>query len=202
MRILVVEDDPDQRQLLVSLLGRRGIRCWAAGSLRDGLRLIEDKDTRLLVTDWELGDGFAQDLIDAAAKRDMPYLVVTGRGPTELPAQLPYLRKPIDLQLFLHKIEEAFHPAQKESKADLELKLYVSEASPFARRAQSSLQKLSLQYPGRVHLDVVDVGRDPSRVDPEDRVMFTPTLVRRRPEPRLWLVGDLEHDLPRILGLE
>ena len=41
---------------------------------------------------------------------------------------------------------------------------------------------------------VRDVAQDP-RAAEEDQVVFTPTLVKRNPPPRAWLIGDLsDHD--------
>lgn len=46
----------------------------------------------------------------------------------------------------------------------------------------------------------VDLSEAVDALDPEDRVAFTPTLVRRSPPPRAWLLGDLrDHTALRSL---
>jgi len=56
------------------------------------------------------------------------------------------------------------------------------------------LQKLLNDYdPGTVSLTVCDLSRDTTGSAEEDRIVFTPTLVKRVPEPKVWILGDLEN---------
>ena len=53
---------------------------------------------------------------------------------------------------------------------------------------------------------VYDLAREPERAE-ADHVVFTPTLVKRRPEPRAWILGDLSDpsvltDLLHMCGIE
>lgn len=79
----------------------------------------------------------------------------------------------------------------------LELVLYVTAASASSRRAQRNLERVLAQYDGAaVAVTLVDLSQDIDAVDPEDRIAFTPTLVRRSPQPRAWLLGDLRDHKP------
>jgi hypothetical protein len=58
----------------------------------------------------------------------------------------------------------------------------------------------------QIGLSVCDLGRDPLAGE-TDRVAFTPTLVKRYPEPRMWLLGNLREsellaDLLRVWGVD
>lgn len=68
--------------------------------------------------------------------------------------------------------------------------LYVSPGSPASVRAQQNIQALIARIEAdRVALDIRDVAENPERAE-EDRILFIPTLVVRRPV-LAWIVGDL-----------
>jgi len=72
--------------------------------------------------------------------------------------------------------------------------LYISEASTSSLRALRNLQVLLEGYePSQVDLHVVDLSKERPPSFDEDRITFTPTLVRRTPEPRVYLLGTLEN---------
>ena len=76
------------------------------------------------------------------------------------------------------------------SRRPFELVLYVSPASPASARAQHNIQELMARLDrSKVDLDVCDVSEDAERAE-ADRILFTPTLVVRRPI-LTWIVGDL-----------
>jgi CheY-like chemotaxis protein len=54
--VLVVEDDPDLRGLLVTLLAPLDCEIRAAGSAKAGLANLLRGDVDVLITDWMLGD--------------------------------------------------------------------------------------------------------------------------------------------------
>lgn len=73
------------------------------------------------------------------------------------------------------------------------LRLYVSGDGARARRAIMAVEAIAAEIgPGSCALEIVDVLADPARAE-EDRVIATPTLVKRAPEPRTKLVGDLSN---------
>lgn len=73
----------------------------------------------------------------------------------------------------------------------IELVLYVTGESALARRAVASLKRLcEEQLPPGSQYRVVDVTTEPASAR-EDRVLATPTLVKRAPGPPRRIVGDL-----------
>lgn len=52
MNILVVDDDPDIRQLLQRHLGNQGFEVITAGDGREALEILLNTDVRLVITDW------------------------------------------------------------------------------------------------------------------------------------------------------
>ena len=89
----------------------------------------------------------------------------------------------------------------------VELVLYVSSASPASTQARRNLERLLSRFAAnQVQWTVLDLGREPL-AGVEDRIAFTPTLVKRFPEPRMWVLGNLREtdvlaDMLRLCGVE
>jgi hypothetical protein len=89
----------------------------------------------------------------------------------------------------------------------VELVLYVSTSSPASIQARRNLDRVLEAFDARqVKCLVCDLGRDPL-AGVADRVAFTPTLVKRYPEPKMWFVGNLKEpqivaDLLRVCGVD
>jgi circadian clock protein KaiB len=136
------------------------------------------------------------------------------------------IAKPLDLDNFLEQVRRVLGGTQK-SFVDarramdpgnpaprpashgprVELVLYVSSASPASIQARRNLERILEQFvPSQVKLSVCDLGRDPLAGE-ADRVAFTPTLVKRYPEPKMWILGNLRDpevvgDLLRVCGVD
>ena len=77
--------------------------------------------------------------------------------------------------------------------ARIELVLYLAGASPASMRALRQMKSLLTGYDAaQVDFRVVDLAEGRPASAEEDHVLLTPTLVRRSPLPRTWVVGDLE----------
>jgi circadian clock protein KaiB len=71
------------------------------------------------------------------------------------------------------------------------LLLYITGASPISQRAIASLKAYCEEHlPGRYDLEIIDVHQQPELAE-EDRVLATPTLIRKLPLPLRRLVGDV-----------
>ena len=83
----------------------------------------------------------------------------------------------------------------------LTLRLYVSGQALNSRTAIRNLESLRAALVANAAVEVVDVRENPELAE-EDRILATPTLVRREPLPVRKIIGDLS-DIPRVLvGLE
>lgn len=73
----------------------------------------------------------------------------------------------------------------------VELVLYVSPESLPCARARHTMEQLLRRYDAsQVDFRVCDLTREPDAAI-RDRVIFTPTLVKCRPLPAVWVLGDL-----------
>jgi KaiB-like protein len=83
----------------------------------------------------------------------------------------------------------------------VELVLYVSTVSPASLKAVSTLERVLLDFDGsQLRLEIRDVAAHARQAE-RDRVLFTPTLVKCRPEPRAWFVGVPDPNLASTLLL-
>jgi CheY-like chemotaxis protein len=81
MRILVVEDHQDTRQLLVGLLTRWGYLVSAADSLKSGMdRLESEPPVDVIVSDIALPDGTGYALVSEARRRGKRVLAIALSG--------------------------------------------------------------------------------------------------------------------------
>jgi KaiB domain len=75
----------------------------------------------------------------------------------------------------------------------VDLVLYVSRESQKCQKAIRTIHQVLEQYDStEVRLVVRDLSNDGGADGDEDAVVFTPTLVKRGPGPRTWIIGNLE----------
>ena len=73
----------------------------------------------------------------------------------------------------------------------VELVLYVSPRSFACARARRTMLDLMRVYDTRdVDFRICDTTTDPDAAT-RDRIVFTPTLIKRSPPPSIWVLGDL-----------
>ena len=96
---LVVEDDPDQRDLLMVLLEESDLRVFGCESAEAALRLLDKygSGTSLLVTDVQLaGTMTGADLARIAKRRhpNLAIIVTSGGAKPKLPSDAMFMPKP------------------------------------------------------------------------------------------------------------
>jgi CheY-like chemotaxis protein len=210
-RILYVEDDDDIRDTMTMLLEHEGYAVTCVQNAEDALRVLGRDRFDLLLTDYQLPAGNADWLIDTATERGhlgaTPVIVLSGAHDPHGVEGHRLIRKPVSQEALFAAFDAVMPdrgtpapapapaPAPRPIDADLRLVLYVSGASPASRKAQRNLDRVLRDVdPARVELVVHDIaggGRDWASAAEEDRVVVTPTLVRRAPLPKVWIAGDL-----------
>jgi circadian clock protein KaiB len=82
------------------------------------------------------------------------------------------------------------------------LKLYVTGKTPKAAVAIANLQRIcDEELRGQYDLQIIDVLEQPQAAE-DDRVLATPTLIKRLPPPLRRVIGDLSDKHKVLLGLE
>ena len=105
-QVLVVDDEPDIRELLELTLVKMGLGVASAGSVAEAKGLLRDGRFHLCLTDMRLPDGEGLELVEhiAALGVDLPVAVITAHGNTEnavaalKAGAFDYVSKPVGLE--------------------------------------------------------------------------------------------------------
>lgn len=170
-RILIVEDEPAQSELLVYNLGKEGYAISAAGSAEEGLELIREIDFDLILLDWMLpnasGIEVCRQLKRAKETRHIPVIMLTARGEEEDKIRGldtgadDYIVKPYSIRELLARVRaglrrtNASHSNEVLSYLDLSMdlqrhKVTVGEEKVPLGPLEFKLLRTLLERPGRV----------------------------------------------------
>jgi len=111
-RVLVVDDDPAMRQMLVSYLAEQGIRASAVANRHELTRRIAAEEPDLVILDLSLGpDDGLHVLHELREWSEVPVIIATGARPDEADRVIglelgadDYVIKPFALREFLARI--------------------------------------------------------------------------------------------------
>jgi len=82
------------------------------------------------------------------------------------------------------------------------LKLYITGKTPGSKQAIADLHRIcEEEFAGRYKLDVIDVLEHPQLAE-NDKILATPTLIKKLPPPIRRIVGDLSDKEKVLLGLD
>lgn len=82
------------------------------------------------------------------------------------------------------------------------MKLFVTGKTPRAEQAIANLQRICReQLHGRYELEIIDVLEHPELAETE-KILATPTLIKRLPPPLRRVIGDLSDKEKVLLGLD
>lgn len=119
-RVLIVDDEPDIRELLEITLGRMSLQTTPAGDLATARRLLQEGEFDFCLTDMRLPDGSGLELVEDIQRHHdrMPVAVITAYGSAETAVSalkagaFDFVSKPVDLQ----KLRELVHSALRLSQ--------------------------------------------------------------------------------------
>ncbi len=114
-RILIVEDDDDQREILTEYLNYRGYKVKNARNRSETLSFLEKESFDIVLLDWRLPDVEGQSLLEEIKEKYplLQVIVITAYGSVERAVDAMkkgayhYLTKPINLEELLLLIERA-----------------------------------------------------------------------------------------------
>jgi circadian clock protein KaiB len=233
-RILVVDGDADHAEVLQTVLQAQGYRVDVSLSGGEALQKLAEAKYELLFIHYGLPDqngiallqqARAQGLVQGAAE-----LLFTGKPDVDGAEGVKVLRKPLDMQDVVRQVHSIIGPpegpgppahkgqdrrrksaeareARARHGAKIELALYVTMPWPSSLRARANLKRvLGGVREGDVRLLVCDLAQEPERAE-RDNVLFSPTLVKVWPAPKMWILGDLSEpdvltDLLALCGVE
>ncbi len=112
---LIVDDEPDIRELLEITLSRMGMSTRSAGDLQQARSLLEEMDFKICLTDMRLPDGDGIELVKYINRHQpqLPVAVITAHGNMESAVEalkagaFDFVSKPVDLQVLRSLVETA-----------------------------------------------------------------------------------------------
>jgi two-component system response regulator PilR (NtrC family) len=113
--VLIIDDEPDIRELLTLTLSRMGITSDTAIDYKQGIELIKTRNYSLVLTDMRLPDGLGIDIVTFIQKYKpkLPIAVITAYGNIEgavstlKAGAFDYVSKPIDLKILKDLVKTA-----------------------------------------------------------------------------------------------
>jgi CheY-like chemotaxis protein len=216
--ILVVEDDADIRDMMSTLLGLAGFNVVSSDTAEGGLNALREQEFDLVLTDYALPRQSGMWLLESAEAEGLiegtPVLIVTAHPHVDGGGAYEVVQKPFDLDDLVERVRRRMEgegaprrrrqpavpvPIARDSDGagrppcpePIELILYVSSQSPRSYAAVRNVKKVLERFESsQVRLTICDLSQDPSG-GIEDAVAFTPTLVRRTPGPRTFILGHI-----------
>ena len=232
-RILVVDGDDDHAAMLAAILQAQGYRVDVASSADQAMERLREDRYHLLLVHYGLPDrngvALLQEARSARLLEHTAELLFTGKPTLDSAERTKILKKPLDMQDLVRQVHSIVGPpegpgppapgsdrrrktaearaARARHGARVDLALYVTPPWPSSLRAQANLARVLSGVPdGQVHLTVCDLAREPQRAE-QDNVLFSPTLVKVWPAPKMWILGDLSDmgvltDLLALCGVD
>src|SRR5689334_4064919 len=217
--ILVVEDDSDIRDLLVTLLEMAGYTATACATAEQGLNALREETFDFILTDYALPNRTGGWLLQQAQEEGLldatPALVVTAHPNPPDVHGFDVFHKPFDLDDLVNHVRrrlddggsrrlrqsETVRPAGSKGGGDnnrhdgcpepIELILYVSTDSARSANAINNIRRVLSRYRSdKVTLTICDLAKNPG-MGTADSIAFTPTLVKRSPGPRTYILGHM-----------
>lgn len=214
--VLLVEDDDDIRELLITMLELAGFTPTACSSAEAALEQLREQPFDLVLTDYMLPQRTGGWLLEQARREGLieatPVLVVTAHPQPPDLGDYEVVQKPFDLDQLVSKVRQQLEGPSRRPKMPLtaplnstragdgqedgcpdpvELILYVSAHSPRSAQAIQNIRRVIERFPSdRVTLTIHDLSADPAK-GAADSIAYTPTLVRRSPGPRTFILGHI-----------
>jgi two-component system response regulator PilR (NtrC family) len=140
-RVLVIDDEPDIRELLDLTLSRMGLDVTTAEDLTEARQILQDETFSFCLTDMRLPDGNGLDLVEEIAEQfpNLPTAVITAHGKIEDAVHalkmgaFDFVSKPVDLAVLRKLVNTA-----------LKLRSDVSSTQTPAEQIESKLPDSAL----------------------------------------------------------
>jgi len=153
-KVLIVDDEPDIRELLEITLGRMDLLTLSASNLEEALHHLNSNDFHLCLTDMKLPDGNGIELV-REIQSDYPHIpvaVITAHGSTETAISalksgaFDFVSKPVDIRKLREMVSTALKlerelPTKTEKISDTQLNIVGK--SPQISKLKEQIIKLA-----------------------------------------------------------
>ncbi|MDD5273573.1 MAG: sigma-54 dependent transcriptional regulator [Methylovulum sp.] len=148
---LIVDDEPDIRELLEITLNRMGIDSQCAESLSQANTLLKQYPFDICLTDMRLPDGDGLALIDhiQTLPTPLPIAVITAHGNMDTAilamkkGAFDFVSKPVDLPILRQLIKNALKPAETSQEKHQQMRHSLLGESAIMREIRAKITKLA-----------------------------------------------------------
>ncbi len=148
---LIVDDEPDIRELLQLTLGRMDIESCAAENLTQARLLLKDRHFNLCLSDMRLPDGNGINLVEYMRDNypNIPIAMITAHGNMESAIQalkagaFDFVSKPVDLHVLRNLVTTALKVADTQTEDTVPDDLTLLGDSTAIRNIQKKIAKLA-----------------------------------------------------------
>ncbi len=162
-RVLVIDDEPDIRELLEITLIRMGLDTHSVGNVKDAIVSINQQTPDLCLTDMKLPDGSGIDIVNFIQREhpNIPIAVITAYGSMETAVEalksgaFDFVSKPIELKKLRNLVETALsisNDSTTDSQTNTPSTIQILGESKAIGDLKSTINKLSRsQAPVFIH---------------------------------------------------
>lgn len=125
--VLIIDDEPDIRELLDITISRMGLHTIAVGTVRDALQALQsNSDINLCLTDIKLPDGSGLEIVRHIQSASMctAVAVLTAYGSTEIAVEalkagaFDFINKPVSVEQLRNLVKSALKLGQRDTQFD------------------------------------------------------------------------------------
>lgn len=159
-RVLIVDDEPDIRELLDITLGRMGLETFSAANLGEAKSQVIDVQPDLCLTDMKLPDGNGISLVEYIQQEcpHIPVAMITAHGSVETAISalkagaFDFISKPIELETLRNLVSTALQLEGDTSKTDSAVDQDLTGSAPAIETLRKQITKLARsQAPVHIH---------------------------------------------------
>jgi len=156
-RVLVVDDEPDIRELLELTLAKMGLGVDSAGSIAEAKERLRSTKYQLCLTDMRLSDGEGLELVQyiAGLAGDLPVAVITAYGSAEnavaalKAGAFDYVSKPVGLEQLRTLVKSALSLPERSAAAPAGQQL-LGESVPMQEVREMIVKLARTQAPAHI----------------------------------------------------
>ena len=144
--VLVIDDEPDIRELIEVTLIKMGLSVETAGDVTQAKALLSKKSFALALTDMRLPDGLGLEIVQYIQDKnlDVPIAVITAHGSAENAVDamkagaFDYLQKPVSLNQLRTLVKSALDLSALPSSTAIPPTPVVEKAEPVVKKAATT----------------------------------------------------------------
>ncbi|WP_461482458.1 sigma-54-dependent transcriptional regulator [Porticoccus sp.] len=149
-RVLVVDDEPDIRELLTITLEQMGLEVVTAAKLAKAQKLLESEEFDLCLTDMKMPDGNGLELVEAVQsfKPQLPIAMITAYGNMEIAVEalkkgaFDFISKPLELMRLRSIVQSALKLEQPRDDVDPQETVLIGQ-SPAIEHLKQQIRRVA-----------------------------------------------------------